>query len=284
VAGILSAAMYGLLSYEIRASADIIPATEIVFIRSLSATCFFLPAAVRDRQKLISTESVPLWVRSIAATVAIVCFTWNLQHTSVALATALFNGAPLFIALLAIRFSNPTTIKMLLDALLVVSGIFIFWTYPSLHTSSFVLLVGIVGAGAAALSGIALKAATKSWSADSLTWGLSVMGVPILGFADTGHWALLTRQNSPIFVAICVLSLLSQVLLVRSFKFLSTTAASSLGSTTIAFGTFCDVAMGNFSGTRGLIGCTAYLLGMIHMIHLETRQAAPISRRSKFPA
>ncbi len=89
------------MSFVVHSYSGKLPATEVIFFRSVFALVVLGPFAFRDRRKLLSRSANLLWLRSLLGAVSILSFTWNLQHTSIGLASVLFNVAPLGVMLFA---------------------------------------------------------------------------------------------------------------------------------------------------------------------------------------
>jgi drug/metabolite transporter (DMT)-like permease len=267
--GVVSAASYGLILIIVHVTSSTIPASEAIFLRSALGVCVLLPAGSRQRARLLSRAALVLWVRSITASIAIYCFTWNLQHTSPALATALFNAAPILIPLLDWDRSLGYRFKTFLASSAVVLGVICLRIGTEFSASPLVWIIGLISALGSALSASTLKMATKNWNADVITWVFCVT-CSLTGLAlHNSAWSRPTPHNFYIFFSICVLGLLSQLLLVPSFRLLSTATATSIGTGSIIFGVGYEVLFARASAVTATIGCCIYLAGLLSMIRID---------------
>jgi drug/metabolite transporter (DMT)-like permease len=85
------------MSLLIHFEAGALPATEITFARSLLGIVVTMLFIWRSILHLGHLKMASLWVRALAGAVSILCFTWKLQHTSVAMANIIFNLSLLLI-------------------------------------------------------------------------------------------------------------------------------------------------------------------------------------------
>ena len=263
--------------YAIHVIAGRIPATEIVFIRSIFTSVVLLPLIKRDLRRMTSPASLPLWLRAIAVEFSTVCFTWNLQHTSVGMANALYNTAPLLVLLAAWKTKvEKPSLSRLVDLLFIVVGDFVFWNGTLLHTgvSAAVWTVGLVGATAAASAGIALKRAVLTWNTYTIAWSMSIAGIPETLILRRDPWVVPDRFCILLLAAICLLSLSAQLLIAASFKRLQVSTASALTSTSILFGVSFEILRGEYPTPHGLIGCLLDIFG-ITRLSISSQQSPP---------
>jgi drug/metabolite transporter (DMT)-like permease len=155
--GLASAGCYGSMFFAVHFIAGRLPATQIIFTRAAVTSLVLFPSVIGKFRQITSRSALPLWLRSFAVEFSTVCFTWNLQHTSVGLANALYNLAPLFVLLAAWQIKTERrSFSRFISLLFVVSGGYVFWIGTSLHArvSAEVWVIGVTGAAAAALRGV----------------------------------------------------------------------------------------------------------------------------------
>src|ERR1700678_4692680 len=101
--GIASGACYGGMIFLIHILAGRAPASEITFLRAVSAVVALLPFIVRHGRRWLQRDALLLWFRSLVGAVSVLCVAWNLQHTSVGFANTLFNLAPILVVMLGAK-------------------------------------------------------------------------------------------------------------------------------------------------------------------------------------
>jgi drug/metabolite transporter (DMT)-like permease len=273
-AGVLSAAAYGAMSFNVHSYGGKLPATEIIFFRSIFALVVLGPFAFRDRRALLTGRANLLWLRSLLGAVSILSFTWNLQHTSIGLASVLFNVAPLGVLLLAwVSRSETLTAARIACLLLVVLGGFVFWGDANVGAAGQVFAVGLGGALAAAASYTVLKRAAADWSPFSLTWGMSLLSVPVTLLLKQGPWLPLRSGVILPLLAIALLCSVGQVFVALSYRWAELSTATALASSTMAWGVVLEVAAGSPAGLKQLMGCAIFLAGCIPLTIMKAKQA-----------
>jgi hypothetical protein len=91
----LSAAGIGVTSLLVHLETDSLPAAEINLARAVIGLVITLPFVWRELGSLWRRECAAVWVRALAGAVSVLCFTWNLQHTSIGLCTDRVVAIPL---------------------------------------------------------------------------------------------------------------------------------------------------------------------------------------------
>ena len=263
-AGILSAAAYGAMSFVVHSYGGKLPATEVIFFRSVFALVVLGPFAFRDRRELLSSSANLLWLRSLLGAVSILSFTWNLQHTSIGLASVLFNVAPLGVIFFArLSHSERLTPSRILCLVLVVAGGFVFYGDSSGRTAAPVFAVGLGGALAAAGSYTVLNRAAANWSPFTLTWAISLLSVPVTLLLKRGAWVPLHSGVILPLLSIAMLCCAGQVLVALSYRWVELSTATALASSSMAWGVAIDVMAGTSAGAKQLLGCAVFLAGCI---------------------
>jgi drug/metabolite transporter (DMT)-like permease len=273
LAGLLSAIAYGAMSGIVHSYGVALPSTEIIFCRAVFALIVLVPFAWRDKGRLVSGSSVILWARSGFGAVSILCFTWNLQHTSIGLANVLFNIAPLAVISLAwVTGAKPLSTFQSICLLLVALGGGVFWS-GEYGAVAPVLFVGIIGALAAGASYTALGRAAASWSPYTLTWAISLASIPVALGVKRGVWM---APSGPVLIplaSIAALCVFAQIMVALSYKWADLATATALASSSMAFGVFIDILLGSRSPIRQVLGCLIYLCGCIPLAVLSKKQA-----------
>ena len=266
--GLASAGCYGAMFYVIHINAGRLPATEIVFLRACVALIVLFPFVMGSFRKMMSAASLPLWIRGIAVELSTVCFTWNLQRTSIGLANAIYNVAPLLVLFAAWRIHvERPSLRRLIDFLFIVAGSVVFWMGTSVHArvSAGVWAVGAVGVSASVFAAFALKRAVLIWSPYSLAWSMSLAALPVTLALKHDVWTMPNRHSIFAIGLICLLSILAQLLVATSFKWLEISTASALVPSSIVWGVLFEVFGGSFPTPQGLAGCVLYMFGMTRL-------------------
>lgn len=286
--GLASAGCYGAVFYLVHRLSSALPATEIVFARGLANAILLLPWVVHGLPRMVTRLAIPLWLRSLAVEVAAICFTWNLEHTSVGLANALYNLSPLFVLLggWALRVEKPS-LRQMLNVLFVIFGSGIFWAGTSQHGAvpAAVWTVGFVSGTIAGGAGLALKRATVFWNPPAIAWSMSIAGISVSLLIRRGPWVALTPEIALSLCVICALGLAAQLLLAASFKRLEASTASALTLSSIVWGVLPEVLHGEFPPLHGVAGCSLYLFGMARLsLSPKVRTPAQLSHSDTKPA
>jgi drug/metabolite transporter (DMT)-like permease len=277
--GLASSACYGVMFYLVHRSVSTLPATEIVFIRACVSVLVLSPYAYRDWRAMVSRASSALWLRSITTELSTICFTWNLQHTSVGFANAIYNIAPLLVLMLAwLTRSERPRLTRLFDFLLVVSGSFLFWSASSMSIGvGYVWIVGLLGALFATFSQLLLKRAVVRWSPGTLAWSMNLAGIPATLSLRHKPWVVPDHHAFISILLICTLSLFAQILFAISFKRLPGSTASALVPSSIVWGVLLDILRGGFPSEEGLAGCLLYIAGITRIfLAMPQDRAAPV--------
>jgi drug/metabolite transporter (DMT)-like permease len=205
--------------------------------------------------------------------VSILSFTWNLQHTSIGLASVLFNVAPLGVMLFAwVSKSEKLTLARIACLVLVVAGGFVFWGDGNVGAAGQVFAVGLGGALAAGASYTVLNRAAASWSPFTLTWGMSLLSIPVTLLLKRGPWVPLHSAVILPLMSIAVLCSAGQVFVALSYRWAELSTATALASSTMAWGVVLDVLAGSSAGIKQLVGCAIYLAGCIPLTIMKAKQ------------
>ena len=250
-AGLLSSLSYGLMAFLVHLSSGRIPTTEVTFALGVVGCVLLLPLVARGFPILLRQEGKFIWIRNVAGSISIVCLAWNLQHTSVGVANALFNIAPLLV-LMGGWFAGGRLprLRHFAFVILVVVGTSIYWRSGNEEIGAVVYLVGILGALAASCSYLALKRATKNASPWLIVWGIFFATAFVSVLSGRGEWVLPRFEDWFLLLGIGVISLIGQYFVTRSFTLLSASAATVLVPSSIVWAVLID----SFVHARGAIG------------------------------
>jgi len=254
----------------VHTAAGRLPATQITFARSLIALIAATPGAYRQRQLLISPPAWPVWLRSGANAVSIVCLAWNLQHTTIGFANILFNLAPVVVLVLglrtgAIRSGITPTVCMILVAV----GSCLCWQGAPSASNLYVWAVGLIGAIAAGIHYTMLEQQSAGWSPSSLIWPLSLISLPLMIALKTGPWAPLSGGTLIPLAQVGGLCLVGQYLVIVSLRYAGLAIGTALVPSAVAFGVAAHVATAQGAHDEPILGSFVYLAGLMPLIALK---------------
>lgn len=266
ISGIASGACCGAMIFLIHILAGRAPASEITFLRAITAVVLLLPFIIRHGQKWLRRNALLLWLRSIVGALSVLCLAWNLQHTSVGFANTLFNLAPILVMLLGARFGQESLEpSRFLSIVLVVLASTLFWHGSRTRVSLVVWMVGLGGMCAAALNYSLLKSLPSLWGPFDLTWCLNLATLPVALIFKHGPWIALVGNAGLLLAAICVLSVVGNALANMSFRYLELSTATALVPSAIIWGVLLDVGQHDFPAMQGIGGWLLYLVATIRL-------------------
>lgn len=278
VAGLLSAACFGLVGALVNRLANSIPATEITFVRGmvgLLVISFFVKHRLRT---LTRKDAASVWVRAVAGAVSILCFSWNLQHTDVGTANILFN-----LSLILVLFADYATgqvrssFRTIACVMLVVGGICIYWFGNNILPDPEVLMVGLIGAVAATIAYAALSQASRKNDPWLIVWAVSLMSIPVSLIAKSGSWNIPSTTSSLMLVVIAMGSMAAHYLLNVSFAKLPLPIAAALGPSCVVWSVLILAVYQSVTPSpHAILGVTIYAVGMgLLIVVSKNRQVKP---------
>jgi drug/metabolite transporter (DMT)-like permease len=255
--GLASGCSLGVMALLVHVGRDVMPATQLVFVRGALGLIMIAPMITRPKQPLFHPGSWGLWTRSVLGPISIASVFWNLQHTSVGTAGVL---AVMGFALLPFTAWHMNTERMprlaYVGCGVVVVGLLVLSMPAASRPSTAVLIVGLVGAVASALSSAAHRSAARHFSAPIVVAGLSIgmmtltplaalagAGAPWVWPTSVGAWTLL--------IGVAGTAALGQVALTRANRHLPASAAVALSRSSLLWA----------------VGLTAALLGSLPTIY-----------------
>jgi drug/metabolite transporter (DMT)-like permease len=274
ISGIASGACYGGMIFLIHIMAGRAPASEITFLRAISAVVTLLPFIVRHGRRWLERKALLLWFRSLVGAVSVLCLAWNLQHTSVGFANTLFNLAPILVVMLGAKWGQERLEPgRFASMILVVLASVLFWHGSRSEAGVVIWAVGLSGMCAAAVAYSLLKSLPSFWNPFDITWCLNLATVPVALLFKHGSWVVPAGNVALLLGVICVLSIVGNALANLSFRYLELSTATALVPSAIIWGVLLDVGQHNFPPIQGVAGCLLYLVATIH---LATRPPTPV--------
>jgi drug/metabolite transporter (DMT)-like permease len=252
--------------FLIHIMAGTVPASEITFLRAISAVVVLLPFVIRHGGQWLRRNALLLWFRSIAGALSVLCFAWNLQHTSVGFANTLFNLAPILVVVLgAIWGQEKLETGRFVNVVLIVLAGTLFWHGSRSEVNMAIWVVGLGGISAAAVAYALLKSLPSLWNPFDITWCLNLATLPVTLVFKHGPWVAPVGKVGLLLAAICLLSLVGNALANLSFRYLELSTATALVPSAIIWGVLMDVGRHNFPAIRGIAGCLLYLVATIRL-------------------
>jgi drug/metabolite transporter (DMT)-like permease len=276
IAGIFSSAMVGFISLLIYREANGLPATEINFARGIVGLAVTLPLIWCRFAQLVQGGSVALWVRAVAGAVSVLCFSWNLQHTSVGMANMLFN-----ISLLLLLFFGHLsgearfTLGSMVALVIIAIGTWIYWYGVNPPLSLDVITVGVLGAAAAAIAYTAMKKATRTADPILIVWAVCSISVPVSFVTRFQDWTMPTASGWFVLILISLGMLLTQYLLALSFGWLPLPLASALIPSSIVWSVLGEAFTSGVHATpHAIVGTLTYAVGICGLTAEGNRKRA----------
>lgn len=268
--------MVGGIALLIYRETNALPATEIGFVRGIVGLSVTLPLVWTRLAQVIQRGSAALWVRAIAGAVSVLCFSWNLQHTSVGIANMLFDLSLLLLLMVGhlggeFRF----TLSSLWALVTALVGTLVYWYGVNPPLSPNVILIGVFGASAAAIAYTAMKKATRTTDPILIVWGVSVASIPVSLVPGFDGWIMPDGYEWIILMIIGLGMLLSQYLLTLSFSRLPLPLASALIPSSIVWSVLAEaITSGVHATPHAIAGTLIYTAGICGLTAEGNRRRA----------
>jgi drug/metabolite transporter (DMT)-like permease len=240
---LLSGFSFGAMSFIVHASSNQIPSSELVFLRALLSMFLLTPFVLPQLSLVFSKDSKFLWLRSAAGAISMVCFYWNLQHTTVGKAGVLSNLAPIFIAFLSWKFFNEKISMREGGAIgLALIGVLLLYGREAMSLSIIIALVGTLGALSTSVAHLSLRQAALRFTPELVVWCLSFFTMFASILFSGSDW--IVPKNGQLFpmLGVGITGLLGQVFLTRSYMHLRAPIASAFGLSSLVWGVTFEIA------------------------------------------
>ena len=247
--------------------------TELTFYRGAAGFIAFLGPAMRSRSLLVQKIAWPLWLRTIASSVSILCYYWTLQATDIGIASSLLNLAPVFVMFLAAVFLSEkiTPAEMIAVVVAVVSVTSLGSGIPGI-----VWIVGLCGSVTGATSFTALRASAQRFAASVVVWMLSVFLVITALLLKHGHLQTPRSTQVPVIAAVCIFGVISQFFQTKTYSFLPAAIASAFGLTSVVWSFCFDVVLFNKPlGTVQAASYFSFILAVGVLVYIRGAQRVP---------
>lgn len=263
-AGLASAAAVGLVSLIICREAGDLPSGEIIFARAVVGLVVSTPIVWRRLGELGGRRAGVVRVRAAALALSMLCFAWNLQHTSLGMASMLFNASLLLILGIGWTMGELAPgLRTVGGLLLAAAGAWVYWFAADSPLSPAVVGVGLLGALAAALAYVTLKQATRVAGPWLINWAACAAMIPLSLIAPGGEWVMPTPQGLALLAAIGLGVVFAQVTLIESFARLPLPLASALVPSFIVWGVVGEAFTdGTHTTFQAIAGTAIYAVGV----------------------
>jgi drug/metabolite transporter (DMT)-like permease len=264
IAGILSAASIGFASFLIYLEASELSAAEILTARSIFGLSVTLPLVWNSLLDLLRRDRMAVWIRAVAGAVSQLAFAWNLQHTSVGLANMLFNFS-LFLTLAIGSLVGEVifSVRTFIELGLIAAGTWLYWYAVQSPLSGGVIVVGMVGATAAAVAYTALKKASRVADPWLINWAVCLASIPVSLLGNYGEWVVPSWRALLVMLLISIGILVGQYLLIVSFSRLSLALATALTPSSIVWSVIADsLVSGRGPAIQSIAGSAVYAIGI----------------------
>jgi drug/metabolite transporter (DMT)-like permease len=239
--GLLSGLSFGVMGFLVHISSGQTPSSELVFIRAIFTCLVLLPFVFHYIRRLLSKETIFLWLRCIAGSISMLCLYWTLQHSNVGMASTFSHMSPIFVVFLSWKFFNEKILlKETMAIAIAICGVAVLCSQREVSLSLSVLLVGTMGAISAGVAHVSLKQAAVKFSPMLVVWAFSLVML-ITSFAvPSPNWTIPTMQTFLPIVGVSVSGLLGQIFLTQSYMHLKAPVASTFGLSALIWGVVCE--------------------------------------------
>lgn len=279
--GILCALLAGLsmggMFFSVRATREL-PASELLFSRSVAGVVVLGPIAYRYRHLLAAWESGArwLWLRSGLATVAALCLFLNLQASNVGTANALHMLGVVFLAFGSKMFLRESlSLSESLAVAATIAGTLLLYLPGASHPSAEVTVVGILGACSGCFALVALRQAAVSLPSAVVVWGLCLVSTAAAPLFPSAPWTWPTVNLLPGLAGVTVSFLVSQFFFTMAFRYLKAAHAVSLAMSGLLWGVLLEIALLGEVPTAAEWGCYGLVLAGVVALQNRPKSARP---------
>jgi len=276
---ILGAISFGGMAFLVRTISGQIPLNELVFVRGLTGLLFFFPAVfVHDLRNIFSIKAKSLWLRSLAAGTSVTLYYYNIQVCGAANATAIHNTSPMIVMLLAWLIYKDRLRPIDYVAVIVVfTGSFALSSPSGANLPTSAIIVGFTGALTAAISFTALKKVARSFSSGQVVWAFSLLMIVVSLTVPGEGWVWnIGFINIVCVLGIALLGLLGQILMTKSYIYLSPSIASSLSLTSLVWSGLGEALLLGFIPNVMTIVSYGIIISGVVLLNMKYRRAAAI--------
>ena len=168
--GLAYGAFQALMSLAVHVGAGV-DSNELTFYRGAAGFVFYLIPASRRIGAIAERSAWPLWLRTTASSLSILCYYWTVQRTDIGIASSMLNLAPVFVIVFSALFLTERVTGGELAAMgIAVASV----TGLGAGIPTIVWIVGMGGCLLAAISFTSLRISAQKFSVGVVVWILSI--------------------------------------------------------------------------------------------------------------
>ncbi len=215
-----AALLFGVMALFVKLSTPTVPTSEVVFFRgAVGAIALWLPQRLGwlhippgvDRPRLV-------W-RAVLGMLGIVTYVWAIAHIDLALASALNQSSPVFVAVIAAIFLGERFRWPVYAAVLAAFAGIVLVVSPDLRRVEIAALVGVASAVAAASAYTLVRRLRKTEAPTTIVlWFSSISALLAAPFAAVEAWVW---PSPPVWLYLLVVGLAAvtgQLLLTQAYR------------------------------------------------------------------
>ena len=269
IVGISSALFFAIMNIIVTYKLGSHDPLLLLFFRGMIAVTVLVPFVFKDISSLFTRAALPVHLRSISGSLAVICTFWTLQNTSSLHASFLASLAPMFLMILIfVVYGNTLKRFQLIGLLLVIGGTVLVAGGPSGESTNTIWVVGILGAFLSALAMLFLKEATAQFSPQLIVFNFSALFVVIGSF---GLFDFIPTKPQLFWLSIMgICSVFGQVFMTLSYKLLDPQLANAFGRTLLIWVGMIEFIL--FRNSPGIIDLSGYFLSVVGLLFLTVKK------------
>jgi drug/metabolite transporter (DMT)-like permease len=226
---VISALLFALMSMSTQQLPRNISSSQISTIRGIITLIFLFPWIYSELPQLIHLKKTrSLWLRSLFGGVAVICYFYNLEHTSAANAKALSNTNPFYVVIFSWWLFKERLNRFEFTGLaILLSGAWLLAIGLKQNDRMIQWFVGNIGSFFTAMAYLSLKRASLKFSAHLIVFCFGI-SVTIVSALTPGQWSLPHGIDWFWLLLVGITGLLGQIYLTYSYINLKNSIAASL--------------------------------------------------------
>lgn len=274
--GVASAMLFSIMAVASQQLPASISSSQISTFRGLFTALVLLPVVYFDLKKVFDLKVTrSIWIRSISGGIAVICYFFNLEHTSAANAKALSNTNPLYVAAFAFLFYKEKLLRIEVMGLIVlIYGTFLLAWDLNQDGGKIQWFVGSIGSLFTAAAYLSLKRASQKFSPKLIVFCFGV-AVAFVSALVPGQWSIPNREQLFWLFIVGGAGLGGQIYLTFSYMHLKNSVASALTLLQSLLLIGYDIAWsGRLVPGVGLWANSLILVGMMLMVVWRKKQTS----------
>lgn len=236
ILAILSAASFATMAFLVHIGRHKYPPHELNLARAAINLTILFPFVWRSIPSILTKEAFPIWSRSIAGALSVLCYYWTLQNTSTGNAISITNLSPVFVVLFSrFFFREAIQTKDKIGIVLAISGSLSLSalsgeTNPPSKTA---IAVGLASAVCSSLAFISLRRAAMKFSPLLIVFCFSFASAISSSLLAVDSWVKPIPGDGIYLLGIGLSGLAGQIFMTSAYINLSAPVASALGLSTL---------------------------------------------------